>query len=132
MKVAYIFLSLGVGLHRLVSTILPELEEDIHPLDVVGMCFFDSNAVVLDPRNSIGQRLIRLGKEKNIILMKGDESDLLIKSLNGGHKSPLPKGNRRTPAECAVITVADGKQVACFPDLYTALADNKPERIISL
>lgn len=131
MKVAYIFLSPGAGLQQLIYTILPELEAGVHPLDVVGMCFFDDNSIALDPHNQIGQRLTSLGRALNIVMMKGSKADLTVNAPPGAYEDPLLNG-RRSPTECAVITVTEGKETGCFPDLYTAMAGNKPDRIISL
>ena len=37
-----------------------------------------------------------------------------------------------TPPECPVITVVNGEQVACFPNIYNALGDIHPDHFISL
>lgn len=116
MKIAYIFLSLNAGLHHLIQSILPELENGTHGFNVVAMCFFGENAIALSLDNEVGQRLARLAKHRNIILMSGE-------------KSQQPA---RKPTECVVTTITDGQEVACFPDFYAAVGDHRPDRFISL
>lgn len=76
MKIAYFFLSNHSGLIKLIQTILPELENGTHSFDVMAMCFFDENEIALMLDNEIGQRLARLAKLKNIILLKGEKDDM--------------------------------------------------------
>lgn len=52
MKVAYLFLSTGMGIQCLINTILPQLERGQHNQEVVAFCFFDENALILEAENS--------------------------------------------------------------------------------
>jgi len=52
MKVAYIFSTQGHSVsYKLGKMILPQLEEDGHGVEVVGMFFFEDNAYVLQEGN---------------------------------------------------------------------------------
>jgi len=44
--------------------ILPQLEQDIHGVEVVGMFFFDDNAHILIRGNDTGERLSKIAKKK--------------------------------------------------------------------
>lgn len=112
MKVAYIFATqkhtISYVLNRM---ILPQLEEKRHGVEVVGMFFFEDNTYALLEGNPIGERLKKVADEQNILLMGCDQC-------------------------CYEREIADklleGVPVGCFPDLYTALAGNMPDHIITL
>jgi sulfur relay (sulfurtransferase) complex TusBCD TusD component (DsrE family) len=121
MKVAYIFSTSGhTASYKLGKMILPQLEEDCHGVEVVGMFFFDDNVYVLRKGDPVGERLAKVAQEKNIMLMLCDqcatERNLAEQTIDGYR----PKD-----------TVA-GVQVGCFPDLYGALAGNPPDQVITL
>ena len=44
--------------------ILPQLEQDIHGVDVIGMMFFDDNIFALRKNDPVGERLSKIAKEK--------------------------------------------------------------------
>jgi sulfur relay (sulfurtransferase) complex TusBCD TusD component (DsrE family) len=91
--------------------ILPQLEENRHGVDVVGMFFFEDNNYVLVKGNTIGERLHKVAQEKAILLMGCDQCCY-----------------ERGIAE----NLFDGVLIGCFPDLYKALAGNMPDQIITL
>jgi hypothetical protein len=129
MKAAYIFLSPGLGIRHLANKILPQLESGRHGLDVVALCFFDENACVLEPEHPIFDRLEKVSKERNILLLMAEKTDLIRKVNDLTDKDQL----RLKPTECAVTIVSGSEQIACFPTLYAALgADNRPDHILSL
>jgi sulfur relay (sulfurtransferase) complex TusBCD TusD component (DsrE family) len=112
MKVAYIFATQKHTVsYVLGKMILPQLEEDRHGVDVIGMFFFEDNNYVLVKGNSIGERLHKVAKEKGILLMGCDQCCY-----------------ERGIAE----NLFDGVPIGCFPDLYKALAGNMPDQIITL
>lgn len=133
MKVVYIFLSKGSGVCHLIQKILPQLEAGSHGSEVVGMCFFDNNGKVLQQDKVFGIRLAKVAKERNIILMMAacKDLDISLKEVDE-HYYSVKSSLRRKPTECAVITVADGMEVGCFPHLYAALAHNLPDHVIAL
>jgi hypothetical protein len=91
-KVAYVFSTSGhTASYKLGKMILPQLEQGMHGVEVVGLFFFDDN---------------------NYILRKGEP---------GTFPSPVKP----------VGTVA-GVRAGCVPDLYTALAGNMPDQVITL
>jgi len=112
MKVAYIFSTQGHSVsYKLGKMILPQLEDDTHGVDVVGMFFFEDNAYVLQKGNPIGERLAKIAKEKGMLLMACDQ--------------------------CAYEREIDGNLVedaviGCFPNLYGALSGNMPDQVITL
>ena len=121
MKVAYVFSTSGhTASYKLGKMILPQLEEDRHGAEVVGMFFFDDNTYVLRQGDPLGERLCKVAQERGILLMLCDQcaAERGLAVEEGGKYSP-------------VGTVA-GVQVGCFPDLYAALGQNPPDQIITL
>lgn len=112
MKVAYIFSTQGHSVsYKLGQMILPQLEQDAHGVEVVGMFFFEDNTYVLQRGNAIGERLARVAKEQGMLLMACDK--------------------------CAIERQIDdmlveGATIGCFPDLYGALSGNMPDQVITL
>lgn len=121
MKVAYVFSTSGhTASYKLGKMILPQMEEDRHGAEVVGMMFFDDNNYVLRKGDPIGERLAKVAKEQGTLLMMCDRC-ALERGLAAGE-----------PGDCKVTDVVEGVQVGCFPDLYAALAGNPPDHIITL
>ncbi len=106
--------------YKLGKMILPQLEAGNHGADVVGMMFFDDNNYVLRKGDPVGERLSRVAKKKNILLMMCDQCAL---------ERGLAEGE---PGKCRVVGTVEGVTVGCFPDLYGALAGNPPDQVISL
>lgn len=112
MKVAYIFSTQGHSVsYKLGKMILPQLENDTHGVEVVGMFFFEDNTYVLQDGNPIGERLAGVAKASGMLLMACDQC-----------------------ADEREITdkLVDGAVVGCFPNLYGALAGNMPDQVITL
>jgi sulfur relay (sulfurtransferase) complex TusBCD TusD component (DsrE family) len=123
MKVAYVFSTSGhTASYKLGQMILPQLEKGQHGAEVVGMMFFDDNTFLLRKGDPMGERLAKVAKEKNILLMMCDSC-----SLERG----LAEGNP-WPEKARVKDTVEGVQVGCFPDLYAALAANPPDQVITL
>jgi hypothetical protein len=72
MKVAYVFATPNAATYKLATMVLPQLEAGIHGADVVGMMFFDDNLFCLRQGDPVGERLARIAREKNILLMVCD------------------------------------------------------------
>jgi len=125
MKVAYIFSTSGhTASYKLGTMILPQLEQGTHGVEVVGLFFFDDNNYILRQGDPIGERLVKVAQKQGILLMMCDQCAVergLAKSQPGTFPSPVKP----------VGTVA-GVRAGCFPDLYTALAGNMPDQIITL
>lgn len=112
MKVAYIFTTQGHTVsYKLGKMILPQLENNTHGVDVVGMFFFEDNNYVLVKGDPIGERLARVAAQKNILLMGCDQC-CYERNIDG--------------------KLVDGAVIGCFPNLYGALAGNMPDQIITL
>ncbi len=112
MKVAYVFSSQRHTISYILGRmILPQLEEDRHGVEVVGMFFFEDNNYALTKGNPINERLKKVADEKGILLMGCDKCC---------YEREL------------VDQLMDGVQIGCFPDLYGALAGNMPDHIITL
>ena len=120
MKVAYILNTPNAANYKVGTMILPQLEEDIHGVDVLGIFFFDDNAFMLRKGDPKGERLAAIAKEKGILLMMCDQCAKQRGLATGSAGSAEASG------------VVEGVQVGCFPDLYTALAPNPPDQVISL
>lgn len=121
MKVAYVFSTSGhTASYKLGKMILPQLEEQRHGVEVVGMMFFDDNCFVLRKGDPLGERLSKVAAEQNILLMMCDQCAL---------ERGLAEGEI---GECEVTGTVDNVAVGCFPDLYGALAGNPPDHVITL
>jgi len=112
MKVAYIFSSQGHTVsYKLGKMILPQLEEDRHGVEVVGMFFFEDNNYVLVKGDPLGERLAKVAAGQNILLMGCDQC-CYEREIDG--------------------KLVDGAVIGCFPNLYAALAGNLPDQVITL
>ena len=112
MKVAYIFSTQGHTVsYKLGKMILPQLEEDAHGVEVVGMFFFEDNNYVLVKGDPLGERLAQVARRKGILLMGCDQCCY-----------------ERHIADKLV----DGARIGCFPDLYKALLPAAPNLVITL
>jgi len=125
MKVAYIFATNMSATYKLGKMILPQLEEEYHGAQVVGMMFFDDNLYLLRKGNPVGERLSKLAKEKGILLMVCDRC-AVERGLGEGDFSQCGLGQVK-PKD-----LVDGVQVGCFPQLYEALGSNLPDQVITL
>ena len=112
MKVAYIFSTQGHSVsYKLGQMILPQLEQDAHGVEVVGMFFFEDNTYVLQQGNPVGEQLAGIAKEQGMLLMACDKCAI-----------------ERQIDEMLV----EGASIGCFPDLYGALSGNMPDQVITL
>jgi len=112
MKVAYIFSTQGHSVsYKLGKMILPQLEDDAHGVDVVGMFFFEDNNYVLVKGDPIGERLARVAKSSGMLLMGCDKCC---------YEREIDK------------KLVDGAVIGCFPNLYSALSANMPDQVITL
>lgn len=133
MKVAYVFALPRSASYKLAQMILPQLEADTHGVEVVGMFFFDDNTFLLRKGDPTGERLAKVAKEKNIMLMMCDMCALERNLAEGEARWCDKDGNGRSePGEIRTVNVVDGVHVGCFPDLYTALSGNMPDQVITL
>jgi sulfur relay (sulfurtransferase) complex TusBCD TusD component (DsrE family) len=125
MKVAYIFRNDMSATFQLATMILPQLEQDNHGVEVVGMMFFDDNVYSLSAENEIGKRLSVVANRKNILLMICDQC-ALRRGMASGDFSQCGSG------EVEAKNTVDGVIAGCFPQLYGALGGNMPDQIITL
>lgn len=121
MRVAYVFSTSGhTASCKLGKMILPQLEDGDHGVEVAGMFFFDDNTYLLREGDQLGERLSRVAEKKEIMLMLCDQCALERGLAEGEVRDARPTG-----------TVA-GVKVGCFPDLYSALAVDPPDQVITL
>ena len=73
MKIAYVFATNMASTFKLATMILPQLEQGNHGAQVIGMMFFDDNIYCLRKGDPIGERLAKVAKEQNILLMVCDQ-----------------------------------------------------------
>ena len=120
MKVAYIVNGPNAGWYKVGQMILPQLEENRHGVEVVGMFFFDDNTWMLRKGEPYGERLSKIAKETGMLLMMCDQcanSRNLAKKVSDNNFDP--------------IDTVEGVKVGCFPDLYKALSGNMPDQVIT-
>ena len=105
--------------------ILPQLEQNIHGVEVVGMMFFDDNIFALRKGDDVGERLGLIARNQNILLMVCDQCAVRRNMATG------------TFEQCGTGDVkakgfVDGVVAGCFPQLYSGLAGNPPDQVITL
>ena len=125
MKIAYIFRHNMASTFQLSTMILPQLENKSHGVDVVGMMFFDDNLYVLAKGNEVGERLSKIAKEQNILLMICDQC-AIRRGFGEGNFEQCGTG------EVKAKGTVNGVTAGCFPQLYEALSFNPPDQIITL
>ena len=125
MKVAYVFRTSMASTFQLSTMILPQLENKTHVVSVPGMFFFDDNIFCLQKNDPIGERLAKIAKEHNMLLMVCDQCAV----RRGLAKGTLEQcGSGVVKAEGLV----DGVVAGCFPQLYKTLGSNPPDQVITL
>ena len=125
MKVAYVFATNMASTYTLASMILPQLEQGFHGASVVGMFFFDDNLLFLRKGDPVGERLAKVAKDQNILLMMCDQC-AIRRNLADGTFEQCGLGEV-TPKD-----TVEGVQVGCFPQLYGALGPSPPDYVITL
>ena len=120
MKVAYILNTPNAANYKVGTMILPQLEEERHGAEVLGIFFFDDNAFMLRKGDPKGERLAAVAKQKGMLLMICDQC-AIQRGLATGEAGDAKPAN-----------LVDGVSVGCFPDLYEALEPNPPDQVISL
>ena len=125
MKVAYIFKTNMASTFQLATMILPQLEQNTHGVEVVGMFFFDENANVLRKGNETGERLNKVAKERGMVIMACDQC-ALRRDLADGDFDQCGTGNVQPK------NMIEVGQVGCFPQLYSSLGGNMPNLVITL
>ena len=125
MKIAYIFRNNMASTFQLSSMILPQLENNSHGVDVVGMMFFDDNLYVLANGNEFGERLSKVAKEQNILLMICDQC-AIRRGFGEGNFEQCGTG------EVKAKNTVEGVVAGCFPQLYDALSSSPPDQVITL
>ena len=125
MKIAYVFRGNMASTFQLATMILPQLEQDTHGVEVVGMMFFDDNLYTLAEGNEVGIRLAKVAKEKNILLMICDQC-AIRRGLGEGSFEQCGSG------EVTAKNTVEGVVAGCFPQLYEALGTNPPDQVITL
>ena len=125
MKIAYVYETNMATTFKLSTMILPQLEQGIHGPQIAGMMFFDDNIFALRKNDPIGERLSKVAKEQNILLMVCDQC-ALRRGLAVGDFSQCGSGEVKAKG-----TVA-GVVAGCFPQLYGALSANLPDQVVTL
>lgn len=125
MKVAYVFATNMASTFKLATMILPQLEQGNHGAQVIGMMFFDDNIYCLRKGDPVGERLAKVAKEQNILLMVCDQC-AVRRGLADGEFSQCGTGEVRAKG------FVEGVVAGCFPQLYSALGGNPPDQVISL
>jgi len=125
MKVAYVFTTNMATTFKLATMILPQLEQGKHGAEVIGMMFFDDNIFALRKGDPVGERLARIAKEKNILLMVCDQC-AVRRNLAEGDFDQCGSGQVKAKG------FVDGVVAGCFPQLYEALGGNPPDQVITL
>ena len=125
MKVAYIFRTNMASTFQLSTMILPQLETNKHLVDVVGMFFFDDNIYCLRENDPVGERLAKIAKENNMLLIVCDQC-AVRRNLAEGTFEQCGSGDVKAKG------LVEGVKAGCFPQLYQALSSNLPDQVITL
>jgi len=125
MKIAYVFKTSMASTFQLSTMILPQLENNNHLVNVIGMFFFDDNIYCLTKNDPVGERLSKIAKEKNMLLMVCDQC-AVRRGLAEGTLEQCGSGDVKAKG------LVDGVVAGCFPQLYTALGSNPPDQVITL
>ena len=125
MKVAYVFATDMSATYKLGKMIQPHLEQGVHGSQVVGMMFFDDNLYVLRQGDPIGERLAKIAKQQNILLMVCDRC-AVERDLGEGGFTQCGFGQVKARG------LVEGVVAGCFPQLYEALSGNPPDQVITL
>ena len=125
MKIAYVIKTSMASTFQLSTMILPQLENNNHLVNVIGMFFFDDNIYCLTKNDSVGERLSKIAKEKNMLLMVCDQC-AVRRGLAEGTLEQCGSGDVKAKG------LVDGVVAGCFPQLYTALGSNPPDQVITL
>jgi len=134
LKVAYVLNTPRAASYKVAQMIVPQLEANVHGVEVVGIFFFDDNVWSLRKGDPIGERLAALSRQTGMLLMACDNCALERNLAQGEPRWGDPKNHegRDDPAGCHPVGMVEGATVGCFPDLYTALSGNPPDQVISL
>jgi len=125
MKIAYVFATNMATTFKLCTMILPQLEQGNHGVEVIGMMFFDDNIFALRKGDPVGERLSKIAREKNILLMVCDQC-AVRRNLAEGTFEQCGSGDVKAKG------FVDGVVAGCFPQLYDALGGNPPDQVITL
>ena len=125
MKIAYVFKTSMASTYQLSSMILPQLENDSHGVDVIGMFFFDDNIFCLKQSDSVGERLSKIARDKGMLLMVCDQC-AVRRGLAEGTFEQCGSGDVKAKG------FVEGVFAGCFPQLYSALGSNPPDQVITL
>ncbi len=117
MKVAYVFRNNIASTFQLATMILPQIEQGNHGANVIGMMFFDDNLFFLRKGDANGERLAKIAKEQNILLMICDQCALRRDMANG-------KFHQCGSGNVTAKNTVEGVVAGCFPQLYEALSGN--------
>ena len=111
--------------YQLSSMILPQLENDSHGVDVIGMFFFDDNIFCLKQNDSVGERLSKIARNRGMLLMDCDQC-AVRRGLAEGTFEQCGSGDVKAKG------LVEGVVAGCFPQLYSALGSNPPDQVITL
>ena len=125
MKIAYVFKTSMASTFQLSSMILPQLENNSHIVDVVGMFFFDDNIFCLKQNDSVGERLSKIARDRGMLLMVCYQC-AVRRGLAEGTFEQCGSGDVKAKG------LVEGVVAGCFPQLYTALGSNPPDQVITL
>ena len=125
MKIAYVFKKSMASTFQLSTMILPQLENNTHLVNVLGMFFFDDNIFCLTKNDPVGERLSKIAKKNNMLLMVCDQC-AVRRGLAEGTLEQCGSGDVKAKG------LVDGVVAGCFPQLYSALGSNPPDQVITL
>jgi hypothetical protein len=125
MKGANVFATNMASTFQLNTMILPQLEQGIHGVPVVGMMFFDDNLCVLRSGDPFGARLTKVVKAQIIMLVACDQCAVRRGFAEGAFHQC---GTGEVKPEC----LFEGAQVGCFSQMYVALGRVDGVHVITL
>jgi predicted peroxiredoxin len=100
-KIAYIVES-NLGSYILGQMVVPQLEENRHNAEVIGMFFIHDNVYILMKDNPLAERLGKLSRERGIYLQACDQC-VYMRNL--------------------ADKLIEEAKIGCFPDFYAKVLD---------
>ena len=111
MNVLYVFSTPNAS-YILENMIVPQLENDTHPVTVAGMFFFVDNNYLLLANSPVGERLAQLSAAGKIGFLMGCDQCCEARHIESQLVAPA--------------------SIGCFPQMFAAAGETQVQQVITL